>query len=100
MLDVIVPVFVPVVVMLRTDVTGLLVPSAVRLVGLKVQVDPVGRPVQVRAIVPVKPLVGVRVKVVWPVCPCFNVNAAGLAVMVKSGDGAVTATDSAVDWEP
>ena len=49
-------VIVPVVVMLRTDVITLYVPSAVRLAGLNVLVDPAGRPVQVRVIVPVKPL--------------------------------------------
>jgi hypothetical protein len=57
--------------------------------GLKVHVDPAGRPVQPRSTAELKPLVEVTVQVLAPlVCPWVTVRLAGLHDTLKLGTGA------------
>jgi hypothetical protein len=61
------------------------VPEPVTLVGVRVQAIPVvGLVVDVKLIIPVKPLRAVKVMVEVPATPAFAVTVMGLADMVKS----------------
>ena len=70
----------------------------VMLVGLRVQVRPAGDTVEVRATVPVKPLIGATVMVDVAVAPERIVTLVGLAVIEKSC-AAVTVTVTVVEWD-
>jgi len=61
--------------------------EGVTLVGLKLQVAPLGRPEQLKVTVELKPLNGVTVSVVVPLCPAWIVSEEGFAVIVKLGWG-------------
>jgi len=61
------------------------VPEPVRLVGVRVQANPVaGLMLEVRLTVPLKPLRAFTVIVEVPAIPAFTVTVLGLAEMVKS----------------
>jgi hypothetical protein len=61
------------------------VPEPVTLVGVRVQAIPVvGLVVDVKLIIPVKPLRAVKVMVEVPATPAFTVTVVGLAEMMKS----------------
>ena len=70
----------------------------VMLVGLRLQVRPAGDTVEVRATVPVKPLIGATVMVDVAVAPERIVTLVGLAVIEKSC-AAVTVTVTVVEWD-
>jgi len=65
------------------------------LVGVKVQVSPAGLTAEVRATVPVKPLIGATVMVDAAAVFTVVVTAVGLAVTEKS----VTATVTVAVWD-
>ncbi len=65
------------------------------LVGLRVQVNPVGDTVDVRATVPVNPFTGATVIVEVAVTPATTVALVGLAATVKS----FTVTVTAAEWD-
>ena len=67
-------------------ISGLLLPSSVRLGGLKLQLVEAGSPLQLNVWVPVKPAAGIIVRPTTALCPCATVSAVGLAVNEKSGD--------------
>ena len=58
---------------------------AVAGVGLKLAVTPLGRPLAVRATLPLNPLLGVIVMVLVPFAPRVMVRLEGLAPSEKSG---------------
>jgi hypothetical protein len=61
------------------------VPEPVTLVGVRVHAIPVvGLVVDVKLIIPVKPLRAVKVMVEVPATPAFTVTVVGLAEMMKS----------------
>jgi hypothetical protein len=58
-------------------------PPVVTVVGLKLQVAPVGRPEQLKLTVPVKPVPGVTVIVLVPLCPAITLMLVGFEDSAK-----------------
>src|SRR6202451_1539253 len=79
-----VTVAVPTVAVADAVKVSVLPDDPVTEVGLKAAVTPTGRPVAVRATVPVKPLKGVTVMLLVAVVPCITV--APVAEMLKPGE--------------
>ena len=62
------------------------------LVGLRVQVKPAGETDEVRATVPVNPLIGATVIVEVPATPALTVTLVGAAVTEKSATATLKVT--------
>jgi hypothetical protein len=85
------------------DTVSVVVPvppdDSVTLVALRVVVGPDGDMEDVRLIVPVNPLMLVKVMVDAAEEPAWIVRLAGLAAIVKSGGGGtLTVTDIVTEW--
>jgi len=85
------------------DTVSVVVPvppdDKVTLVALRVVVGPDGDMEDVRVIVPVNPLMLLKVMVDAAEDPAWIVRLTGLAIMVKSGGGgALTVTDIVTEW--
>ena len=74
---------VPVAAVLEAVKVSVLLP--VVEVGLKLAVTPAGKPLALRATLPVNPPEGVTVTVLLPLPPCATDTVAGLADKEKSG---------------
>ena len=72
-------------------------PLGVTVDGLKLQVAPVGSPLQAKLTGELKPFTGVTVMVVCAVEPAVTVPLAGDAPIVKLGTGACTVTVIALE---
>ncbi len=75
-------------------------PLGVTVDGLKLQVAPVGSPLQAKLTGELKPFSGVTVIVVCAVEPAVTVPVAGDALSVKLGTDACTVTVIAFEVEP
>ena len=75
-------------------------PFGVTVVGLNVQVPPVGKPVQAKLTAELNPFVGVTVIVVIVDAPAVTVALAGLAPIVNDGVAALTVTVTAAEVDP
>lgn len=60
-------------------------PEPVTVIGLKLAVAPVGRPVAVKVTVPLNPLMAAMLVVYCVILPCTTVWDVGVAEIVKSG---------------
>jgi hypothetical protein len=86
------------VAIVSIEITAVLVPSGVTLVGEKVQVEYAGRPEQVNDTCDLKPPTGVTVNVAWPDWPCEIVNVVGATLIANAG--ATTVWEKTADVEP
>jgi hypothetical protein len=84
--------------MVSIEVTAVLVPFGVTLVGEKVQVAYAGRPEQANDTCDIKPPTGLTVNVACPDRPCEIVSVVGATLTVYAG--ATTVWEKAPDVEP